>query len=264
MTTIEPAREVSQEATPDQPTEQELGAMSLLDHLDELRRRLVVSIVSVIVGFIACWNWAPEIWHLIQYPIVSQLPPGEKLAYTNIAAPFFLYMKVAAFAGLFAAAPLIMLQVWLFISPGLYPRERRWAAPFIFASSFFFLLGGYFGYRVILPIACGFFIKMGEDFQNVLTIDSYFAFAFKMVLGMALVFETPILIFFLSKLGIVTPRFLMRHFKYAVVIIFIIAAVITPTPDPVTQSTLAIPMILLYLLGVLISWMFGPKKDQGQ
>ncbi|MDX1583962.1 MAG: twin-arginine translocase subunit TatC [Thermoanaerobaculia bacterium] len=260
MTSTDPAEEVSRDETVERPPEEPLGAMSLLDHLDELRRRLVVSIVSVIVGFVVCWNWAPEIWQLIQYPIVSQLPPGERLAYTHIAAPFFLYMKVAAFAGLFASAPLIVLQVWLFISPGLYPRERRWAAPFIFFSSLFFLAGGYFGYRVILPLACGFFIQMGEDFQNVLTIDSYFAFAFKLVVGMAVVFETPILIFFLSKLGIVTPRFLMRNFKYAVVIIFILAAIITPTPDPVTQSTLAVPMILLYLLGVLISWMFGTKR----
>lgn len=260
MTTIDPTREGTTAAPKsEQP---ELPAMSLLEHLDELRRRLIVSFVSVLVGFVLCWNWAPEIWELIQQPIISQLPPGEKLAYTQIAAPFFLYMKVAAFAGIFAATPILMLQMWLFISPGLYPRERMWAAPFILASSLFFLAGGYFGYRTILPLACGFFIEMGQDFQNVLTIDSYFAFAFKMVLGMAIVFETPILIFFLSKLGIVTPRFLMRNFKYAVVIIFIIAAIITPTPDPVTQSTLAIPMILLYLLGVLIAWVFGSGKSR--
>lgn len=261
MTSVDPARGLPGDPDSTATAEQSLGAMSLLDHLDELRRRLMISIVALLAGFLICWNWAPDIWQLIQWPIISQLPPGEKLAYTHIAAPFFLYMKVAAFAGLFVAAPIIMLQVWLFISPGLYPRERLWAAPFILVSSFFFLLGGYFGYRVILPLACGFFIEIGENFQNVLTIDSYFAFAFKMVVGMALIFETPILIFFLSKFGIVTPRFLMKNFKYAIVLIFVAAAIITPTPDPVTQSTLAIPMILLYLLGVFIAWVFGPKKE---
>ncbi len=260
MTSLEPAEASKNRSLPDEDSN--LGAMSLLDHLDEMRRRLVISIIAMLAGFLICWNWAPEIWQLIQWPIISQLPPGEKLAYTNIAAPFFLYMKVAAFAGLFVAAPVIMLQVWLFISPGLYPRERMWAAPFIVVSSLFFIAGGYFGYRIILPLACGFFVEMGQDFQNVLTIDSYFAFAFKMVIGMALVFETPILIFFLSKFGIVTPRFLMKNLKYAIVIIFVAAAIITPTPDPVTQSTLAIPMILLYLLGVFIAWVFGPKKEK--
>jgi sec-independent protein translocase protein TatC len=235
--------------------------MSFLDHLDELRKRLIVSLIAVVAGFILCWNWAPQLWEVIQWPILSQLPPGDRLAFTQLTAPFFLYMKVAAFAGLFFASPVIMLQVWLFISPGLYPRERRWAAPFVIVSTLFFLLGGYFGYRVVLPLACGFFVGIGENFQNVLTIDAYFAFAFKLVLGLAIVFQTPILIFFLSKMGLVTPRFLMKNFKYAVLIIFIIAATITP-PDVVTQAVLAVPMMVLYLLGVLISWMFGSARKK--
>jgi sec-independent protein translocase protein TatC len=248
------SRPVSSEPEP-------LPSMSFLDHLDELRKRLIVSLIAVAAGFILCWNWAPQLWELIQWPIVSELPPGDRLAYTQLTAPFFLYMKVAAFAGLFFASPVIMLQVWLFIAPGLYPRERRWAAPFIIVSTLFFLLGGYFGYRVVLPIACGFFVQVGENFQNVITIDAYFGFAFKVVLGLAIVFQTPILIFFLSKLGLVTPGFLMRKFKYAVLIMFIIAATITP-PDVVTQVVLAVPMILLYLLGVLVSWMFGSGRNK--
>jgi sec-independent protein translocase protein TatC len=246
---------------PSSPEQDPLPSMSFLDHLDELRKRLIVSLIAVVAGFILCWNWAPQLWEVIQWPIVSELPPGDRLAYTQLTAPFFLYMKVAAFAGLFFASPVIMIQVWLFISPGLYPRERRWAAPFVIVSTLFFLLGGYFGYRVVLPLACGFFVGIGENFQNVLTIDAYFAFAFKLVLGLAIVFQTPILIFFLSKLGLVTPRFLMRKFKYAVLIMFIIAATITP-PDVVTQVVLALPMILLYLLGVLISWIFGSARNK--
>jgi sec-independent protein translocase protein TatC len=253
-----PEERVSRPASSEQ---EPLPSMSFLDHLDELRKRLIVSLIAVVAGFILCWNWAPQLWEVIQWPILSQLPPGDRLAFTQLTAPFFLYMKVAAFAGLFFASPVIMLQVWLFISPGLYPRERRWAAPFVIVSTLFFLLGGYFGYRVVLPLACGFFVGIGENFQNVLTIDAYFAFAFKLVLGLAIVFQTPILIFFLSKMGLVTPRFLMKNFKYAVLIIFIIAATITP-PDVVTQAVLAVPMMVLYLLGVLISWMFGSARKK--
>ncbi|HUO84478.1 MAG TPA: twin-arginine translocase subunit TatC, partial [Thermoanaerobaculia bacterium] len=148
-----------------------------------------------------------------------------------------------------------------FISPGLYRRERRYAAPFIVFSTLFFIAGGWFGYRVVFPLAAGFFLEMGDQFQQVITIDDYFGFASKIILGMGLVFETPILIFFLARLGIVTPAFLLQKFKYAVVAIFVIAAVITPTPDVVTQSALAIPMILLYLLGIGISYLFGRRHD---
>jgi sec-independent protein translocase protein TatC len=239
--------------------ESELPRMSFLEHLEELRRRILVSVAAVIVAFAVCWSFAPEIFRWIQAPILHLLPEGDKLAFTRLAAPFFLYMKVAFLAGIFAASPVILWQVWRFISPGLYRRERMYAAPFIIVSTLFFLAGGYFGYRVVFPMAAGFFLQMGQDFQQVITIDDYFSVASKLILGMGLVFETPILIFFLARLGIVTPGFLLRNFKYAVLIIFIIAAIITPTPDMVTQSALAIPMILLYLLGVGIAMLFGKK-----
>lgn len=252
---------VAPESDPNQ--DETLGEMSFLAHLDELRRRLIVVFVSLIVAFLVCWSFAPAIFELIEAPLVSQMPDDGRLAYTRLTAPFFLYMKVAFFAGTFLAAPVILLQVWLFIRPGLYKRERRYAVPFIFFSSAFFIAGGYFGYRVVLPLACSFFIEMGQRFDDVITIDEYFSFANRLMLGMGLVFETPILIFFLARLGLVTPEFLLRHFKWAVLIIFVIAAIITPTPDMVTQSALAVPMILLYLLGVGVAKLFGtaPKRD---
>jgi sec-independent protein translocase protein TatC len=245
------------------PLEEEtegLPKMSFLEHLEDLRKRLSYSLISLVVGFGVCWAFARQIYAFIQAPIAELLPVGEKLAYTRVTSPFFLYMKVAFFAGIFLAAPFILWQLWLFISPGLYPKEKRYAAPFIIFSSLFFVAGGYFGYRLVLPLAAGFFVEMGRDFQQVITVDDYFAFASKICLGMGLVFETPILIFFLARLGIVTPVFLLQKFKYAVVIIFIIAAIITPTPDMVTQAALAIPMIVLYLLGIGISFLFGKKK----
>lgn len=239
----------------------ELPSMSFLDHLDELRRRLIYSIASLFVGFLLCWTFAPQIFDLLQQPVLQYLP-GESLAFTRLTAPFMMYMKVAFFAGLFLAAPVILLQIWLFISPALYQRERRYAAPFILFGWLFFLAGGWFGYANVLPMACKFFVEMGAGFQQVITIDDYLGFASKLIVGMGLVFETPILIFFLTRVGIVTPGFLMKHFKYAVLIIFIIAAIITPTPDMVTQGALAAPMILLYLLGVGVSWLFQPSRSQ--
>ncbi len=239
--------------------EAELPRMSFLEHLEELRRRILFSVIAIVVAFAAAWSFAPEIFRWLQEPVIELLPKGDKLAYTRLAAPFFLYMKVAALAAVFAASPVVLWQLWRFISPGLYRRERLYAAPFIVFSTLFFVAGGYFGYKVVFPMAAEFFLGMGKDFKQVITIDDYFAIASKIILGMGLVFETPMLIFFLARLGIVTPRFLLRNFKWAVLVIFIIAAIITPTPDPVTQSALAIPMIALYLLGIGISMVFGKK-----
>lgn len=257
---------VETQVPPDSGEQEEhdgLSSMSFLDHLDELRRRLTYSLIAICVAFLVAWTFAPDIFEILQRPLIDYLEPGERLAYTRLTAPFFLYMKVAFFSAIFAASPIVLTQFWLFISPGLYPKEKRYALPFIFFATIFFVGGGYFGYKVVFPMACAFFVEMGRNFQQVITVDDYFSFASKLILAMGLVFETPILIFFLSRLGIVTPGFLMKNFKYAVVATFIIAAVITPTPDMVTQSALAIPMILLYLLGVLVSYVFGnPRRGE--
>lgn len=242
--------------------ETELPKMSFLEHLDELRRRLLYSLAALVVGFLLCWSFAPTLFAWLEQPVLQFLPPGEKLAYTRLTAPFFLYMKVAFFAGIFVASPIILWQVWMFVAPGLYSRERRYAGPFILFATLFFIAGGYFGYRTVFPMACKFFLDVGKQFEQVITIDEYFGLASKIILGMGLVFETPILIFFLSRIGVVTPAFLMQKFKYAVVLIFIIAALITPTPDMVTQAALAVPMILLYLIGIGISYLFGPKRKE--
>jgi sec-independent protein translocase protein TatC len=235
----------------------ELPKMSFLDHLEELRKRLLVSLVAVAAGFFLCWAFAETIFGWLQAPLTRFLPPGDKLAFTRLTAPFFLYMKVAFFAGLFVAAPVILLQLWLFIAPGLYKKERRLAAPFILLGWVFFIAGGYFGYRYILPATCSFFVETGKQFKQMVTVDDYFGFANVIILATGLIFETPILIFFLARLGIVTPAFLMQKFKYAIVLSFVVAAVVTPTPDMVTQAALAVPMILLYLIGVAVAYVFA-------
>jgi len=254
--TIDPTAEFPAE-TPDH----DLPKMSFLDHLEELRKRLIVSIIALVAGFVACWSFADKIFEQIEKPLAQWLPKGDHLAYTRLTAPFFLYMKVAFFAGIFLAAPVILLQLWLFISPGLYKRERRWAAPFIIGATMFFVVGGYFGFAVILPYTCKFFVDLGHGFKNVVTVDDYFSFASTIILSSGLVFETPILIFFLARLGIVTPAFLLQKLKYAIVGAFIIAAVITPSGDMVTQSLLAVPMIGLYLLGIAVAYLFGKKHE---
>ena len=235
----------------------ELPKMSFLDHLEELRKRLLVSFIAVAVGFLASWAFADTIFGYLQRPLAQFLPPGDKLAYTRLTAPFFLYMKVAFFAGIFVAAPVILFQVWQFIAPGLYKRERRLAAPFIIFGSLFFIAGGYFGYRYLLPATCSFFVETGKQFKQMVTVDDYFGFASVIILATGAVFETPILIFFLARLGIVTPAFLMQKFKWAIVLAFVISAIITPTPDMVTQAALAVPMILLYLIGVGVAYLFA-------
>jgi sec-independent protein translocase protein TatC len=248
--------------TPDEPEERDLKKMSFLEHLEELRKRLMISMLAIAGGFILCWKYADVIFGYIQQPLVQFLPKGDqRLAYTRLAEPFMLYMKVAFFAGLFVASPIIMLQIWLFIRPGLYKRERRYAVPFIIFATVFFVVGGWFGWRYLLPGTCKFFVDTGQQFKQMIKVDEYFSFASTIILATGLVFETPILIFFLARLGIVTPAFLLQKFKYAVVISFILAAVLTPTPDMVMQTALALPMIGLYLLGVAIAWMFGKKVE---
>ena len=243
----------------------ELPRMSLLDHLEELRRRLSAALLAVFIGFLACWYFAKPIFGWLAQPLTQFLPPGETLAFTSLTDPFMLYIKVALLAGIFLASPVVLLQLWLFIAPGLYRNERRVAIPFIVFTTAFFLLGGWFGYAVAFPMVCRFLLSVGSEFRQVLTINSYFSMASKIILGLGLVFEMPVLILFLARLGIVTHRFLLRHFRYAVLGIFIVAAVITPTPDIATQSVFAVPMIGLYLLGVLVAWLFGkkPAGDEG-
>jgi sec-independent protein translocase protein TatC len=247
-------------ATAAEDPERDLKKMSFLEHLEELRRRLLFSFIAIAAGFAVCWRYADTIFAFMERPLSQYLPAGDKLAYTRLTGPFFLYMKVAFFAGLFLASPLVLHQIWLFISPGLYKKERRYAAPFIIFASLFFVSGGYFGWRWILPATCGFFLETGKNFKQVVTVDDYFSFASMIILATGLVFETPIIIFFLARLGIVTPAFLMQKAKYAIVGSFIIAAVVTPTPDMVTQTALAVPMIVLYFIGVGVAYAFAKKS----
>ena len=239
---------------------EELSRMTILEHLEELRKRIMWSAVAVIGGFLLCWYWAQPLFAWMAVPITQFLPAGEKLAFTGLVDPFMLYMKVALLAGVFVASPVILWQFWLFVSPALYRHERSIVVPFVVLTTVFFLGGGYFGYKIAFPMVVKFLLSVGQDFRQVITINEYFSMASKVILGLGLVFELPVLIMVLARFGIVTAKFLLKYFRFAVLIIFIIAAIITPTPDIPTQCVFALPMIGLYLLGVLVAWIFGKKR----
>ncbi|HXO18819.1 MAG TPA: twin-arginine translocase subunit TatC [Thermoanaerobaculia bacterium] len=234
--------------------------MSLMEHLEELRKRILWSLLGVGLLFFPCWSYSREIFAFLVAPIQRYLPPGTKLVYLKLTEPFILYFKVAGLAALFLASPFVLYQIWRFISPGLYERERRYALPFVFFTTFFFLAGGAFGYYVAFPYAAQFLLGVGKDLTPVITVDNYFGFLITVLLGLGLMFELPVLIFLLSVLGVVTPRFLMRQFRWAVVIIFTVAAIVTPTPDIFNQCVFAIPGVLLYLLGVGAAALVVRKK----
>ncbi len=241
--------------------------MSLMEHLEELRRRLVRSLIAFALAFVGCWIFHKQIAAFLLLPL-DDLPDeiwsdGKKLVFLGPTDALFFYLKVAGLAAIFVASPWILSQVWGFVSPGLYRREKRMAVPFIFFGTLLFIAGGAFAYYIAFPFAARFLIGFGgEQFEAQITIERYFSFLLTVILGLGLMFELPTIIFLLSRIGVVTPRFLLRHFRWAVLIIAIISAIITPTPDAITMSIFAAPTILLYLLGVGVAWIFQPKLEE--
>lgn len=247
----------------DQPSREAMPTMGFLDHLEELRKRLVYSIMAVAVGFFACWWKVEYIYDIMQKPIIDVLRANgmsEKLVYLNPTEPFNLYLKIAAMAGLFVTSPFVLYQVWMFISPGLYRHEKRYVVPFMVSTIALFISGGYFGYRVVYPQALGFLVHFGRQFQPMITISEYTSLFLSIVLGMGLIFEMPILIFFLALMGIITAGFMFKNFRYAILLIFIVAAIVTPTPDIMSMCIFAAPMVGLYAISIGIAWMVHPKQ----
>ena len=234
--------------------------MSFLEHLGELRARLAKALLALGVCFLIAWSQSAKVFNFLVRPLEPYLG-GHKLVFLEITEPFLLYMKVSLLVAVFASSPVILYQIWAFVSPGLYPREKSYAVPFIVVASLFFFGGGLFGYYVAFPYAARFLLSIASDFEPALTVRSLFGFESKIILGMGLVFEMPVVIFLLSRIGIVTPAFLLHHLKYAVLVIFIVAAVITPTPDVITQCVFALPMLGLYLLGILAAYLVPGGKN---
>jgi sec-independent protein translocase protein TatC len=222
--------------------------------------RVLRSLISIVAALAVCWNWSPQILHFIMEPL--------RVAYPNVTfittAPtegFSLHMKAAFFAGVFLAAPFVLYQAWAFISPGLYSHEKRYVVPFVGLGSLFFVAGGAFGHLVLFPATFRFLGQYTTgDIQYLPRLTEYFSFYFWFVVGLGLVFQLPVVVFVLSRLGLVTPWFLIRNFKFAVLAAFIVAAIITPSADVVNQTMLAAPIVALYLLGIAVAWLFGKRR----
>ena len=237
------------------------GSMSVLDHLDELRSRLFRAAIAYVLVFVGCWAVSDMVLEFLLRPIRDHLFQGGEIVFINLTEPFMIHMKAAALLAVFIAAPFILYQAWAFIVPGLYRRERRAVVPFLFFGSLFFFGGGAFGYYVATPRAAEWLIGLGQRFQAAITMRSAFAFESRIILAMGAVFELPILIFFLTRLGLVTPGMLLRQFRVAVLVIAVLSAVLTPTGDMITMSIFLVPMVLLYLLGIGVSWAFAPSRE---
>ena len=234
--------------------------MSFFGHLEELRRRLVISLIAVGAGMGVGLTFAGSIFDLIALPILDSfraLGVENRLVFTSPAAPLKIYLEVGLVAGLVLAAPVVLWQLWLFVAPGLYRHERRYVLPFLFFASGLFLLGVVFAHRIALPITLKFLIGLGIQghFQPYISINEYLSLALMILVWLGVIFEIPVLIFFLSLLGLVTPSFLWRYFRHAVLVIAILAAAITPTTDVVTMAVFAVPMLALYLLGIGVSFL---------
>lgn len=234
--------------------------MPLLEHLDELRSRLFKSALGFFLVFVACASFSKYILAILLEPVQKVLPEGESLAYIRLTEPFLTHLKAAALVALFISIPLFLYQLWGFVSPGLYRHERKYVVPFLVFGTAFAAGGGVFAYLVIVPVAATWLIGVGEGYDNMVTLQEAFAFVNRILIGMGIVFELPILIFFLARIGVVTPRFLMRHFRVVVVLVAILSAVLTP-PDPLSMVLFAGPMLLLYLFGVGVAWVFGRKRE---
>jgi sec-independent protein translocase protein TatC len=241
----------------DEPPE---GRMTFLEHLDELRRRITHGVVALLVGFLAAFAFINQITAFVYARLTAEIPGGQFI-YTEPGEAFFIWIKIAAIAGLLISSPYVMWQVWLFIAPGLYANEKKLAVPFVVFATMLFVSGAAFSHYVLFPFAWRFFASFSNDFV-VFTprVEPVFALYVKLLLAMGVVFQLPMLMFVLARFGIVTARFLIRNFKYAVLITFVISAIITPDGSMVPQVIMAGSMIALYVIGIGVVWIFGKKK----
>ncbi len=237
------------------------GKMSFLEHLDELRKRLIVSAWALAIGCVISFIFVDRLQGFIMLPLWELMPGQEKLVYSAPTEGFMIMMKIGALGGLFLALPVIVLQLWLFIAPGLYSNEKRFAVPFVFLGSSFFLLGAAFSHYIAFPYSWKFFIGFETQYLKFLpNVSLVFSLWVKMLLAFGAIFQMPTIVFFLARMGMVTAGFLIKHFKYAVLIIFILGAVLSPGTDVVSQALMAGPMLVLYILSIGIAWAFAKKR----
>ncbi len=237
--------------------------MSFLEHLEELRKRILWSFVGVAAAFGACFFYADRIFALMQRPIIDVLHKyklDDHLVYTTPTEPFNLYLKIGLLAGLFVASPWVLYQVWLFVSPGLYRHEKRYIFPFLFMTAGLFVAGGLTGYFLVYPPALDFLIGYGAQFRPMITVSEYTNLFLTIIIGMGLIFEMPILIMCMAYMGVISPGWMWKYVRYSILGIFVVAAIVTPTTDIVNMCVFAAPMVGLYFISIGLAWMVHPTR----
>jgi sec-independent protein translocase protein TatC len=233
-----------------------------LAHLEELRRRLIICAIAIGIGFVISYFFSKQLFSLLILPLVKVLPADSQLIFTSLPEMFLTYIKVSLVAGIILAIPVIFYELWMFIIPALYQKEKRYLVPFVLFSSILFILGALFGYLIVFPYGFKFFIGFAtEDIQALPSVKQYFSFAIRLLLAFGLVFEMPVVVLFLARIGLVTPDAMKRFRKFAILCSFILAAILTP-PDVATQIMMALPIIILYELSILISKVVYRKKKE--
>jgi len=234
--------------------------LTVIGHLDELRKRIIICLLAVALGGCISFPFGNQILKVLRLPVSNYI---KELAFFSPQEAFMVYVKVAVVSGLIISMPIILLQVWAFISPAIEERFRRYSVIFILFSLVAFALGGLFAYFLLLPAALKFLLSFGQgQLIPVISVSKYISFSLAIVLGTGLVFEMPVLSFILSKIGILNHLFLRKRFKYAILAIFITAAIITPTPDIFNMMLLAVPMLVLYEMSIWVSFFVGPKAEK--
>ncbi|MBW1802176.1 MAG: twin-arginine translocase subunit TatC [Deltaproteobacteria bacterium] len=233
-----------------------------MSHLEELRSRLIKVAIAAAVGFVIAYIFSERLFQILMIPLKANMPEGDRLIFTNLPEMFFTYLKCGFIGGILLASPYIFYQIWMFIAPGLYQKEKKYVMPFVFFSTLLFAGGAIFGYFVVFPFGFKFFLSFAnESIQALPSVKQYFSFSIKLLLAFGVVFELPVVIFFLTKIGIVSPDMLKKKRKYAILLTFVMAAILTP-PDVITQCMMAGPLIILYELGIFISMIAGRKKAE--
>jgi sec-independent protein translocase protein TatC len=234
--------------------------MSFLEHLDELRRRLIWSVIFIGAAFVGCWMFSGQLYDLASAPIRSH--PAVTLSISRPQDIFSLHVRVTMVAAIFVSAPLVLTQAWLFISPGLYPHERRYAIPFVLFASLLFLCGGAFGYFVAFPTGVAYLLDwiVASHLTPIIDAGEYFNLFFTLIVALGIVFQIPAVIFVLSRMGLVTAGLLARKLKYAIFGAVVIASVITQTGDLANMLVIAGPMVVLYVVGIGVAWLFGRRR----
>jgi sec-independent protein translocase protein TatC len=262
---LEPLTEPESNSQITTPTEEPAGAMTFFEHLSELRKRIINSLIAVVIGALIGWILAPHFVKWIVKPMTDALSKAglePKLVYSHPAGFLNLLITLSIYLGIVLASPWILYQIWLFVAPALYKHERSAITGFLFSTVFLFLAGIAFGYFVSLPYVLRFLISFQGPVVPLINVDEYFDLILMVLLGLGLVFELPVLIFFLSLFGIVTPKFLMKNFRYAILVIAILAAILTPTPDATTMLVFMAVLVGLYFVGVAVSWVVVRRRER--